>query len=53
MTAGRLNRAFSVPVCALSEEEGMLHGSLRGVAGVNLADCLKQCNDLLQKYGRA
>ncbi len=51
LTAGRLNRRFSVPVCALSEEDGMLHGSLRGVAGVNLAACLKQCDDLLVKYG--
>jgi single-stranded-DNA-specific exonuclease len=51
LTAGRLNRMFSVPVCALSEENGMLHGSLRGVAGVNLAACLRQCDDLLKKYG--
>ncbi|HPJ02074.1 MAG TPA: single-stranded-DNA-specific exonuclease RecJ [Candidatus Limiplasma sp.] len=51
LTAGRLNRMYSVPVCALSEEDGVLHGSLRGVAGVNLAACLKQCDDLLVKYG--
>ncbi len=51
LVAGRLNRKFSVPVCAFSEEDGLLHGSLRGVQGVNLADCLKQCDDLLIKYG--
>lgn len=51
LVAGRLNRRYSVPVCALSEEDGMLHGSLRGVAGVNLAACLRQCDDLLVKYG--
>ena len=51
LVAGRLNRKYSVPVCALSEEDGMLHGSLRGVPGVNLAACLKQCDDLLVKYG--
>ncbi|MFH1512025.1 MAG: single-stranded-DNA-specific exonuclease RecJ, partial [Bacillota bacterium] len=51
LTAGRLSKKFSVPVCALSEEDGMLHGSLRGVQGVNLAACLKMCDDLLVKYG--
>lgn len=51
LVAGRLNRVFSVPVCALSQEGGMLHGSLRGVAGLNLAACLKQCDDLLIKHG--
>lgn len=51
LVAGRLNRKFSVPVCALSEEDGLLHGSLRGVPGVNLAACLKACGDLLIKYG--
>ncbi|HPF88458.1 MAG TPA: single-stranded-DNA-specific exonuclease RecJ [Candidatus Limiplasma sp.] len=51
LVAGRLNRRYSVPVCALSEEDGQLHGSLRGVRGVNLADCLKQCDDLLIRYG--
>ena len=51
LVAGRLNRKFSVPVCALSEEDGLLHGSLRGVPGVNLAACLRACDDLLVKYG--
>ena len=51
LVAGRLNRKYSVPVCALSEEDGMLHGSLRGVRGVNLAACLQVCGDLLIKYG--
>ena len=51
LVAGRLNRKYTVPVCALSEADGLLHGSLRGVRGVNLADCLKQCDDLLIKYG--
>ena len=51
LVAGRLNRRYAVPVCALSEADGLLHGSLRGVQGVNMADCLKQCDDLLIKYG--
>ena len=51
LVAGRLNRKFSVPVCALTGEDGLLHGSLRGVRGVNLAACLRACDDLLVKYG--
>ncbi len=51
LVASRLNRRFSVPVCALSGEDGMLHGSLRGVQGLNLAVCLQACDDLLVKYG--
>jgi len=51
LVAGRLNRKYSVPVCALTGEDGMLHGSLRGVQGVNLAACLQACDDLLVKYG--
>lgn len=51
LVAGRLNHRFGVPVCALSEENGVLHGSLRGVRGVNLARCLQTCDDLLTRYG--
>lgn len=51
LVAGRLNQRFGVPVCALSEEAGVLHGSLRGVRGVNLAKCLQTCDDLLTRYG--
>ncbi len=51
LVAGRLNQRFGVPVCALSEEDGVLHGSLRGVKGVNLAKCLQTCDDLLTRYG--
>lgn len=51
LVAGKLNQRFSVPVCALSEEDGVLHGSLRGVRGVNLARCLQTCDDLLTRYG--
>jgi hypothetical protein len=49
--AGKLNRRYGVPVCAMSEQDGLLHGSLRGVRGVNLARCLQACDDLLLRYG--
>jgi single-stranded-DNA-specific exonuclease len=51
LVAGRLNRRYGVPVCALSETDGLLHGSLRGVRGLNLARCLQACDDLLLRYG--
>jgi single-stranded-DNA-specific exonuclease len=51
LVAGKLNQRYGVPVCALSEENGVLHGSLRGVRGVNLARCLQTCDDLLTRYG--
>jgi len=51
LVAGKLNHRFGAPVCALTEAEGLLHGSLRGVKGVNLAACLQTCDDLLLRYG--
>lgn len=51
LVAGKLNQRYGVPVCALTGEEGLLHGSLRGVPGVNLARCLQTCDDLLLRYG--
>ena len=51
LVAGKLNRRFGVPVCAFSDEGELLHGSLRGIPGVNLARCLQTCDDLLLRYG--
>lgn len=51
LVAGKLNHRFGAPVCAFTEEEGLLHGSLRGIKGVNLARCLQTCDDLLLRYG--
>ncbi|MBE5815914.1 MAG: single-stranded-DNA-specific exonuclease RecJ [Clostridiales bacterium] len=51
LAAGRLCTRYSCPVCVLSREDGMLHGSLRSVPGVHIHDCLKECDDLLTRYG--
>lgn len=51
LVAGKLNHRFGTPVCAFTEEDGLLHGSLRGIKGVNLARCLQSCDDLLLRYG--
>lgn len=51
LAAGRLCQKYSCPVCVLSREDGMLHGSLRSVPGVHIHNCLKECDDLLTRYG--
>ena len=51
LVAGKLNHRYGVPVCAFTDDGTLLHGSLRGVRGVNLARCLQTCDDLLLRYG--
>lgn len=51
LAAGRLCTRYSCPVCVLSREDGVLHGSLRSVPGVHIHNCLKECDDLLTRYG--
>ena len=51
LAAGRLCTQYYCPTCVLSEHEGMLHGSLRSVPGVNIHKCLQTCDDLLLRYG--
>ncbi|NLO84864.1 MAG: single-stranded-DNA-specific exonuclease RecJ [Clostridiales bacterium] len=51
LAAGKLCQNYFCPVCVLSEEDGMLHGSLRSIPGVNIHKCLQSCDDLLLRYG--
>ncbi|MBQ8150881.1 MAG: single-stranded-DNA-specific exonuclease RecJ [Clostridia bacterium] len=51
LAAGRLCTRYSCPVCVLSREDGVRHGSLRSVPGVHIHNCLKECDDLLTRYG--
>ncbi|MDD3412217.1 MAG: DHHA1 domain-containing protein, partial [Eubacteriales bacterium] len=51
LAAGRLCQKYHAPTCVLSEREGMLHGSLRSVRGVNIFECLTACADLLARFG--
>ncbi|MBR3873345.1 MAG: single-stranded-DNA-specific exonuclease RecJ [Clostridia bacterium] len=51
LAAGRLCTHYYCPTCVLSEHEGMLHGSLRSIPGVNIHKCLQKCDDLLLRYG--
>lgn len=51
LAAGRLCTQYYCPTCVLSEHDGLLHGSLRSVPGVNVHRCLQACDDLLLRYG--
>ncbi|NCB05604.1 MAG: hypothetical protein EOM69_08795, partial [Clostridia bacterium] len=51
LVAGRLCQRFACPAAVLSEENGLLHGSLRSVPGINIHQCLQACDDLLLRYG--
>lgn len=51
LAAGRLCNEYHCPVCVLSRENGMLHGSLRSVSGVHIHNCLKKLDDILLRYG--
>ena len=51
LAAGRLCTHYYCPTCVLSEHEGLLHGSLRSIPGVNIHKCLQKCDDLLLRYG--
>jgi len=51
LAAGRLCTQYYCPTCVLSEHDGVLHGSLRSVPGVNIHKCLQTCDDLLLRYG--
>ena len=51
LAAGRLCQRYDCPVCVMSEQDGLLHGSLRSVPGVYIHRCLQACDDLLMRYG--
>ncbi len=51
LAAGRLCTQYYCPTCVLSEHDGVLHGSLRSIPGVNIHKCLQTCDDLLLRYG--
>ncbi len=51
LAAGRLCQRYDRPVIALSKQDGLLHGSLRSIPGVNIHSCLQACDELLLRYG--
>jgi single-stranded-DNA-specific exonuclease len=52
IVASRLARKFNKPALVLgSEADGILKGSGRSIAGVNLVEILATCADLLEQWG--
>ena len=51
LAAGRLCNQYHCPVCVLSRENGLLHGSLRSVPGIHIHHCLQALDDILLRYG--
>ncbi len=49
--ACKLMRRYNRPTCVFSFDDQTAHGSMRGIAGVNLLDQLAQVSTLLDTYG--
>jgi single-stranded-DNA-specific exonuclease len=51
ITACKMLRKFSRPVCVLSYDNQHANGSLRGLPGINLIDALAQIRSLFNSFG--
>lgn len=51
ITASRIAGAFSRPVILLTKNNGVLKGSGRSVAGINILDCVKHASAFLTRFG--
>ncbi|MFW6211221.1 MAG: single-stranded-DNA-specific exonuclease RecJ, partial [bacterium] len=52
LTASKVLNRFDRPVFVLTMgEDGLVHGSARSVPAVNIYECLKACEGVLEKYG--
>ncbi|MEA5015840.1 MAG: single-stranded-DNA-specific exonuclease RecJ [Candidatus Limiplasma sp.] len=51
LAAGRVCNRYGCPSGVFTLQEGMLHGSLRSIPGVNIHKCLQTCDALLARYG--
>ncbi len=51
LVAGRITDEFKRPTIVLQEQENEYVGSLRSIPEVNIMKILKDCQDLLQKFG--
>ncbi|MDL2321964.1 single-stranded-DNA-specific exonuclease RecJ [Desulfosarcina sp. OttesenSCG-928-B08] len=51
IVASRLARAFNRPAVVISTRNGVAKGSGRSIEGINLADGLACCADLLDRFG--
>lgn len=51
IVANRLAELYQRPVILLGEKDGLLAGSARSVAGCNITEALRDCSNLLVRYG--
>ncbi len=51
LIAGKIAEEFHKPTMILTRGEEFSQGSLRSARGIHLVEILKQCEDLLEKYG--
>ena len=51
IVASRLTRQFNRPAVVISTRNGMSKGSARSIDGIDLSVALKQCADLLDRFG--
>jgi len=51
IVAAKLMHAFYRPVVLLSLENGRAKGSARSIPGIDLYECLRECEGLLDKFG--
>lgn len=52
LVASRLVKEYSRPAVAFSfEKEGLLRGSIRSIAKIDIHNCLQECADILEKFG--
>lgn len=51
LVAGKITEEFRKPTAVLQEQEGLFTGSFRSIPEINIIEIIKQCSDLLIKFG--
>jgi len=51
IVAAKLSEKYALPATVMSIQDGEVKGSARSVPGLNIAEALAHCSDLLLKYG--
>lgn len=51
IVASRLQEKYYLPTVVLGGSDGLIKGSVRSISGLNIYEVLKECGDLLVKFG--
>lgn len=51
LAAGKISEQFRKPTLVFQKDEKGYRGSARSIAEIDMMDCLKDCRDLLEKFG--